>query len=165
MSLLRPQTANINTKQVTLDQQSLQEPITLQPATIQWPTTQVTSNGNGYTNQNKSIGQFQGTVTSLRPIISQKDPTVFAVIDIAVEGKVGRFQDFLHFNQNKAEASMSFLVNRTKAIAQSAGYDVDEDQEHDISWVQAIIEELVKNKAQVKFIQDRVPRGLDIQYI
>lgn len=136
---------------------------TQQSAQIQWPTTQTKSNGNGYTNQNKSVGQFQGTITGLRPITSQKDPTVFAVIDIQVPGKVGKFQDFLHYNPEKDTQSMSFLVNRTKAILQSAGYEVNSDGEMDINWVQQVLTELIGK--DVRFVQERVERGLDIQYI
>lgn len=132
---------------------------------IKWPTTAARSNGNGYINQCRAVGQFRGSIKNIRPLQSQKDSTVFAVIDIEVPGKVGMFQDYLHFNPAKEAASISFLVNRTKAIAASAGYDTDENEEHDINWVRETIEELVQAKAQVAFIQERVERGLDIQYL
>lgn len=132
---------------------------------IKWPTTAARSNGNGYINQCRAVGQFRGSIKNIRPLQSQKDSTVFAVIDIEVPGKVGMFQDYLHFNPAKEAASISFLVNRTKAIAASAGYDTDENEEHDIDWVRETIEELVQAKAQVAFIQERVERGLDIQYL
>lgn len=168
MGLLRPLQQNTNNNTAAPAQQQVMvysEPRQQQPAQINWPKTQVKSNGNGYVNQNRCSGQFVGTLKALRPIVSQKDPTVFAVIDIAVPGKVGVFQDFLHFNEQKAEASMSFLVNRVKAIMASAGAGEEEESEHDIAWVQNILQELIAGQAQVKFIQEHVARGLDIQYI
>lgn len=133
---------------------------------IAWPKTGAKSTGHGYVNQNKTCGQFTGTLQAIRPIQSAKDPTVFAVLDIKVNGMFGVFQDFLHFNEDKAEGSMSFLVNRTLALAESAGFAIedDEDTEKDIEWVRENIEALIEEKAKVNFIQERTERGLDIQY-
>lgn len=150
---------NTNTNTAAQAQQQVTTP------QIKWPNTEARSNGNGYINQCRAVGQFKGNIKNIRPLRSQKDNTVFAVIDIEVPGKIGLFQDYLHFNPTKENASISFLVNRTKAIAASAGYDTDEDKEHDINWVRETIEELVRAKAQVAFIQERVERGLDIQYL
>lgn len=133
---------------------------------IAWPKTKAKSTGRGYVNQNKTCGQFTGTLQAIRPIQSEKDPTVFAVLDIKVNGMFGVFQDFLHFNEDKEEASISFLINRTLALAESAGFAIEdeEDTEKDINWVRENIEALIEEKAKVNFVQERTERGLDIQY-
>lgn len=130
-----------------------------------FPKTDAKSNGQGYTNQNKKIGEFTGKLCSLRPIRSKKNPTVFAVIEIAVNGEQGVFQDFLNFSSVKASESMSYLVNHTKSLITSAGYEADASEEQDMEWVENAIKELVENKAEVTFVQSMNTRGLSISYL
>lgn len=131
---------------------------------IKFPSTKIKSSGAGFAQQNTKLGEFKGRIKALRGIASSKAHTVFGVIDIEVEGELGVFQDYLNFNEAKATESMNYLVNHTKALVQSAGFEVDPNEEKDIAWVQQVITELAENHAEVSFTQRQVNRGLSINY-
>lgn len=129
-----------------------------------FPKTNARSTGQGFTNQNRRVGEFKGKLKALRPIRSRQNPTVFAVIDIEVPGEQGVFQDYLNFNPNKDAQSMSYLVNHTKSLIASAGYE-STDEEQGMDWVEATIKELVDNGVEITFNQSRNQNGLSINYL
>lgn len=151
--------ANINTNPETAESETLSQTGSF------FPKTSEKSNGQGFTNQNRKVGQFTGVISNLRPIHSKTNPTVFAVIDITVQGEQGVFQDYLNFNSTKATQTMSYLVNHTKSLITSAGYETDPEEEKDMEWVEESIKELVKNKATVTFAQSLNSKGLTINYL
>ena len=132
-----------------------------------FPNTNAKSNGNNFPEQNRECGQFEGVIKALRPIKSNSNSTVFAVLELEVAGKPGVFQDYLNFNENKAAESMGFLVSHCKAAILSAGLPISNpDAEKDMAWVEESYNKLMKNGAKLTFQQSANYRGqLSINYV
>lgn len=124
-----------------------------------FPQTTVTASGNNYTQANLECGDFTGIIKDIREIKSNSNPTVFAVIDIEVEGKPGVFQDYLNFNSNKAEQSMGFLVSHTKQAILSSGNTVDLNENKDMAWVEQSLNKLKESKTKLDFNQSCNSKG------
>ena len=72
-----------------------------------FPTTNAKSNGANFPEQNRKCGPFSGVIKDIRPIKSNSNNTVFAVIELEVQGEPGVFQDYLNFNPKKAKTAVS----------------------------------------------------------
>lgn len=132
-----------------------------------FPQTQAKSNGAGFAEQNRKCSTFTGKISAIRPIKSDKNPTVFGVIEITVDGEPGVFQDYLNFNPNKAQESMSFLVSHCKSAIISTGNEViNPDEEKDMAWVERSYRQIVDQNLSVTFNQSQNNRGqLNITYL
>lgn len=131
-----------------------------------FPETEEKADGNNYQNRNPKLGVFTGVIKDIRPLQSPKKSTLFAVIDIEVEGETLPFQEFLHFNPKKANASVQYLVNICKTIAKSAGAEIDHEGLWNMKQVKEVLLELRDNKVPVHFIQQQNAKGqLDITYM
>lgn len=132
-----------------------------------FPTSTAKSNGANFPQQNRETGDFTGVITAMRPIHSSSNNTVFAVLEIAVEGKAGLFQDYLNFNPAKEAESVGYLVSHCKAAIESAGGQISNpDEEKDLTWVEASYQKLIDKKAKVSFQQSMNSRGqLNINFI
>lgn len=132
-----------------------------------FPTSTAKSNGANFPQQNRETGDFTGVITAMRPIRSNSNNTVFAVLEIAVEGKAGLFQDYLNFNPAKEAESVGYLVSHCKAAIESAGGQISNpDEEKDLTWVETSYQKLIDKKAKVKFQQSMNSRGqLNINFI
>lgn len=132
-----------------------------------FPTSTAKSNGANFPQQNRETGDFTGVITAMRPIRSNSNNTVFAVLEIAVEGKAGLFQDYLNFNPAKETESVGYLVSHCKAAIESAGGQISNpDEEKDLTWVETSYQKLIDKKAKVKFQQSMNSRGqLNINFI
>ena len=132
-----------------------------------FPTSTAKSNGANFPQQNRETGDFTGVITAMRPIRSNSNNTVFAVLEIAVEGKAGLFQDYLNFNPAKEAESVGYLVSHCKAAIESAGGQISNpDEEKDLTWVETSYQKLIDKKAKVDFQQSMNSRGqLNINFI
>ena len=132
-----------------------------------FPTSTAKSNGANFPQQNRETGDFTGVITAMRPIRSNSNNTVFAVLEIAVEGKAGLFQDYLNFNPAKEAESVGYLVSHCKAAIESAGGQISNpDEEKDLTWVETSYQKLIDKKAKVEFQQSMNSRGqLNINFI
>lgn len=132
-----------------------------------FPTTNAKSNGANFPEQNRECGQFTGYIKAIRPIKSNSNSTVFAVIELEVPGKPGVFQDYLNFNENKATESMGYLVSHCKSAILSTGNTISNpDEEKDMDWVEQSYDKLMKSKANLTFQQSSNSRGqLNINYV
>ena len=66
---------------------------------------------------------------------------------------------------NKAEKSMSYLVQHTKDLILACGKNVDLSAEKDMEWVEKSLNALKESKAEFKFHQGEGPKGLEITFI
>lgn len=132
-----------------------------------FPTTNAKSNGANFPEQNRKCGEFQGVIKDIRPIKSNSNNTVFAVIELEVQGEPGVFQDYLNFNPKKATESMGYLVSHCKSAILSAGLSLSNpDEEKDMQWVEASYQKLKDAKKVLNFQQSANSRGqLNINYI
>lgn len=132
-----------------------------------FPQTNTKSNGNAVSQANRECGNFKGIIKDIREIKSTNNPSVFAVIDIEVEGKPGVFQDYLNFNPQKAEQSMGFLVAHCKSAILSTGAPISNpDEEKDMNWVETSYTKLKDSKSVLHFQQSADANGrLNINYI
>lgn len=132
-----------------------------------FPQTNTKSNGANFPQQNRKSGNFHGKIVAIREITSSKNPTVFGVIELEVEGEAGVFQDYLNFNPDKAESSMGYLVSHCKAAIESSGQKISNpDEEKDMEWVEKSYEKLKKANAILYFNQSVNSQGqLNINFI
>lgn len=132
-----------------------------------FPTTNAKSNGANFPEQNRKCGPFVGVIKDIRPIKSNSNSTVFAVIELEVEGEPGVFQDYLNFNPDKAAESMGYLVSHCKAAIESAGLPISNpDEEKDMGWVESSYDKLKKSGAKLNFQQSANSRGqLNINFV
>lgn len=132
-----------------------------------FPTTNVKSNGASFSEQNKTCSTFTGKISAIREIKSDKNPTVFGVIEIKVDGQPGVFQDYLNFNPSKANKSMSFLVSHCKACISSTGQAISNpEEEKDMDWIEKSYNKIKDGGLSVTFTQSMNAKGqLNISYI
>lgn len=132
-----------------------------------FPQTDAKSNGANFPEQNRKCGPFTGVIKDIRPIKSNSNSTVFAVIELEVEGEPGVFQDYLNFNPEKATESMGYLVSHCKAAILSAGLPIaNPDEEKDMNWVEESYDKLKKAGAKLNFQQSANSRGqLNINFV
>lgn len=132
-----------------------------------FPNTNAKSNGANFPEQNRKCGPFTGVIKALRPIKSNSNSTVFAVLELEVEGEPGVFQDYLNFNPEKATESMGYLVSHCKAAILSAGLTINNpDEEKDMAWVEDSYNKLMKAGAKLNFQQSSNSRGqLNINFV
>ena len=132
-----------------------------------FPNTNAKSNGANFPEQNRTCAQFTGVIKDIRPIKSNSNATVFAVIEIEVQGQPGVFQDYLNFNPDKATESMGYLVSHCKSAILSAGQEItNPDEEKDMEWVEKSYNKLKDGKMPITFQQSANSRGqLNINYV
>lgn len=132
-----------------------------------FPTSTAKSNGANFPQQNRETGPFTGVITAMRPIHSNSNNTVFAVLEMTVEGKAGLFLDYLNFNPAKETESVGYLVSHCKAAIESAGGNItNPDEEKDLTWVETSYQKLIDKKAKVNFQQSMNSKGqLNINFI
>ena len=132
-----------------------------------FPQTNAKSNGANFPEQNRKCGTFTGVIKDIRPIKSNNNSTVFAVIELEVDGEPGVFQDYLNFNPDKAAESMGYLVSHCKAAILSAGETISNpDEEKDMDWVEKSYAKLKDGKIKLNFQQSSNSRGqLNINYV
>ena len=132
-----------------------------------FPQTNIKSNGNNFTTQNRTCDTFTGIIKAIRGAKSARNASLFAIVDLEVEGQPGVFQDFLNFNPAKETQSMSYLVNHTKAAILSAGLTIaNQDEEKDMTWVRNSWNKLMTRGAKLRFVQTMNGKGqLDINFV
>lgn len=129
-----------------------------------FPTSNLTSDGSEYDEQNLTCDTFVGRIVEIKPLKSNKTKSLFGVIKIEVAGQPGTFQDFLHFSPDKAQGSLAFLVSHCKSAILASGNQYS-DGEKNMQWVEASYKKLMDTKAELKFQQIRTERGYEIRYI
>lgn len=127
-----------------------------------FPTSTVKSNGNEVTTRNLACGTFTGKIIEVQEDnldrMQNAKRTLCAVLHIKVDGQAGEFNHFIHFNPDKAQASIGKMVADCKAAILSAGQPVDET-EHDAAWVKEKYCKLRDSNLPVTFTQSTDSQG------
>lgn len=150
---------------------------------LAFPKTNIKATGTAYDVRNESLGEFYGHIKDVRPITSEKDPTVFGVIDIEgadEKGNVlpGPFQFYLHYNpdttpdrandpeSSKASRSVGFLKNSATDLAIACGKTpVAPQPGQEMAWAEQMFNAFAQSGDKFWFKQSQSSRGLEIRFI
>jgi len=144
---------------------------------LEFPKTNIKATGTAYETRNETEGNFYGHIKEIRAIKSQKDPTVFGVVDIKAEKEPGVFQFFLHYNPDNrndrpddpesspASRSVGFLKNSATSLAIACGKTPTAPKAgNEMAWAQEMFNHFATSGDKFHFHQGRTSRGVEITF-